>query len=395
MISTKPEDRPEMEHNCDVARRMRALYNEKNNAAKSKKSEKSSSSSSAGAEAKDAPQNQMQGHNQDQGGRGEEKHLRDSDRDRDRDSERDGQRHGEREEEYARAEEKQQPWEGRLPSSNYDSAKQQEPDTGAGDERERGGGGEGDNNGYASSNGTQGKGREKQWGTEEDDGYAPSNSTGGAADWNTASSSAKNGNNNNHERDERERDEYGSGGYRSNQSDRAAAGGDWAAQLSQQPSSNSNSNHNGNSSSSSSKSRFNYDSLQQDYKDDDQGNTQVQKSNAPQVTRRVKPQPTTSTSPPKQSIRSPQNVLQQVDGEGRGGISDRDRDRVMLKDSYVAFALSEAAYSKLMVLGYPPEGVDVQRGRKAPDGKGRLLPMHFAVDLSALGSVAGYVIILS
>ena len=42
-----------------------------------------------------------------------------------------------------------------------------------------------------------------------------------------------------------------------------------------------------------------------------------------------------------------------------------------LTESCVAFAVMEAAYTKLLVLGYPPEGVEAQGGRKVPGGKGR------------------------
>ncbi len=139
---------------------------------------------------------------------------------------------------------------------------------------------------------------------------------------------------------------------------------------------------------------------------------------APTVTRRIKnsPSPKKATAPDRRANREP--TSSETAGGGAGGKLDFDRDdgetplprvtsrhdsrnaEVMasIKDSYVAFALSETLYRKLVVLGCPLDdsgergglgSPGVARNRK-PNGQGRLLPMHFAVDLSSLGSVAGH-----
>jgi NIMA (never in mitosis gene a)-related kinase len=63
-----------------------------------------------------------------------------------------------------------------------------------------------------------------------------------------------------------------------------------------------------------------------------------------------------------------------------------------IKDSFVSFALSDAIYQKLVVLQCPLDDnlSGVPGSRRKPNGQGRLLPMHFAVDLGTLGGVAGY-----
>jgi hypothetical protein len=63
-----------------------------------------------------------------------------------------------------------------------------------------------------------------------------------------------------------------------------------------------------------------------------------------------------------------------------------------LKNSYVAFALSESIYQRLVVLGCPlDDNLSGAPGKhRKPNGHGRLLPVHFAIDLNTLGGVAGY-----
>ena len=63
-----------------------------------------------------------------------------------------------------------------------------------------------------------------------------------------------------------------------------------------------------------------------------------------------------------------------------------------IKNGFVAFALSDAIYQKLVVLGCPLDDnlSGVPGKHRKPNGHGRLLPVHFAVDLNTLGGVAGY-----
>ena len=138
---------------------------------------------------------------------------------------------------------------------------------------------------------------------------------------------------------------------------------------------------------------------------------------APAVTRRMKnsPSPKKTSSPERRADREPASSGAAAGGGAnnrRLDLNDNEttlprvanedtRDEAIMtsiKDSYVAFALSETLYQKLVVMGCPldesggsgggsPAGL--RRNRK-PNGQGRMLPMHFAVDLSSLGSVAGH-----
>lgn len=131
------------------------------------------------------------------------------------------------------------------------------------------------------------------------------------------------------------------------------------------------------------------------------------KPKAPVATHRAKPGIGSSASAYNAgpAVNSELN-LDDADVGGGGGGSDTSA----LSGSSVAFALMDVVYDRLVLLGYPMEestsgggGSSAGGGKKAvpgsssavrvhraPNGRGRLLPVHFACDLSLLGGVAGY-----
>lgn len=108
---------------------------------------------------------------------------------------------------------------------------------------------------------------------------------------------------------------------------------------------------------------------------------------APVVTHRAKVSPEKSKS--SVSASPPRDFL---------GAEDEGVEKPgTLSNNSVAFALMEAVYDRLVVLGYPMEEGSANKGQqaggrvqRAQKGRGRLLPMHFACDLNLLGRVAGY-----
>jgi len=133
------------------------------------------------------------------------------------------------------------------------------------------------------------------------------------------------------------------------------------------------------------------------------------KPKAPVATHRAKPGIGSSASAYNAgpAVNSELN-LDDADGGGGGG---GGTDTSVLSGSSVAFALMDVVYDRLVVLGYPmednpgggggsggtgggkkavPGSSSAVRVQRAPNGRGRLLPVHFACDLSLLGGVAGY-----
>lgn len=65
----------------------------------------------------------------------------------------------------------------------------------------------------------------------------------------------------------------------------------------------------------------------------------------------------------------------------------RDDDNKIFANSSVALALMDVLYGRLIALGYPLEDPLVGRSH---GGKGQLLPIHFACDMTMFGHIAGY-----
>eukprot|EP00605_Chrysophyceae_sp_TOSAG23-4_P001208 GSChrysophyteH1.ASY1.ANO1.1317.1 assembled CDS len=116
------------------------------------------------------------------------------------------------------------------------------------------------------------------------------------------------------------------------------------------------------------------------------------KRNSPattQVTRRIKPQGPSGASSGRSSKSIPLRGSSTSAGPVSLGHDDNNTESGAKLDG-VAFGIMDALYARLEILGYPMSGEDSRGNRRQPHGKGRLLPIHFACDLAVLGSVAGY-----
>lgn len=86
------------------------------------------------------------------------------------------------------------------------------------------------------------------------------------------------------------------------------------------------------------------------------------------------------------------------DGEG---VSSRERSQSTTQRAQLAsnpeeiaeagqaMAIMEVVYTKLIMLQYPMDDPNIKQGTRDYRSRGRLLPLHFACDAKALGSIAG------